>query len=80
MSEYVVSDDTDRSIIAFIQVYQAEHGYSPSLEEIGKEFGMTKQGADWRVRALLEAGVLHRKPGQPRTLTVVQPISEGVSA
>lgn len=73
------TDETERQIVAFIQQYRAAKGYSPTLEEIGEYVGMTKQGVDYHVRALLEVGVLHRQPGQPRTLTVVQPITEGAS-
>ena len=64
-------DDTDRRIIEFVEQFHRQAGHAPSLEEIGKEFNMTKQGARWRINGLVEAGYLARQPGQPRTITVV---------
>lgn len=65
-------DEVDRRIVEFIQQFHTREGHAPSLEEIGHHLGMTKQGARWRINALVAAGFVDRQPGQPRTLSVIR--------
>lgn len=67
-------DDTNRRIVQFIQQFHTAHRHGPSLEEIGWQVGMTRQGARWRVARLIQGGWLDHQPGRPRTLKVVRPM------
>ena len=50
-----------REILDFIQVFIDEHGYSPSLEEIGARFGLSSVATVHKhVQHLVEKGYLRK--------------------
>jgi repressor LexA len=62
---------TRQAIIDFIVASMREHGFPPSIREIGANVGLTSSATVQRhVQILKEAGWLHMNPNQPRTMTV----------
>jgi DNA-binding IclR family transcriptional regulator len=55
-------------ILDFIAVHWAEYGYAPSLQDIGKAFGMSRSTAMVIVHRMIEEGLLTQAPGTARTL------------
>lgn len=56
-----------RSILDWIIAYRGKNGYSPSIREIGGEFGITSlRGVTVHLEALERKGLLTRNPGVPR--------------
>lgn len=43
-------------VLFFIRKYHVENGYTPTLREIGENFGMTKEGARHYVNKLVASG------------------------
>lgn len=62
-----------RDILAFIASYQAEHGVSPTLEDIGTEFGVHRVTIFQHVAALERRGAVRRGSQQARSLEVLDP-------
>ena len=67
-------DETDRRIVEFVRQFHVTHKHGPSLDEVGEQVGMTRQGARWRVNQLVQAGWLTRKGRRPRTLRVIKTV------
>ncbi len=64
---------SDDELLAFVADYQAEHGYPPSVREIGEACGYRSTSSTHaRLAKLLRDGRITRVPGQPRTLVVVR--------
>ena len=61
-----------KQILDFVTVFIREHGYSPSLEEIGREFGLTSVSTIHKhVSGLIEKGLMRRGWNQNRSLEPV---------
>lgn len=62
-----------RAILEFIAAYQAEHGVSPTLEEIGDEFGVHRVTIFQHVAALERRGALRRTTQMARGIEILDP-------
>ncbi|MDP7033803.1 MAG: transcriptional repressor LexA [Planctomycetota bacterium] len=62
--------DKQLAIFNFIKEYRAEHSYSPTLDEIAKEFGVTKVTIYEHVRALEKKGIITRSKYQTRSIEI----------
>ncbi len=61
-----------QEIFDFIRRYGAEHGYPPTVRDIGKAIGLTSSSTVHAHLANLEkAGLLRRDPTKPRALEVL---------
>jgi repressor LexA len=59
-------------VLEFVAKYCAEHGHSPSYQEIGDAVGIaSKSGVKRLVDALVERGRLETMPRRARSLVVV---------
>ena len=69
-----------RDILEHIRAYIAEHGFAPTLEEIGRHFGLGSLATVHKHLSQIEAkGFIRRLPHQSRALEVVDP-NEGPRA
>jgi repressor LexA len=60
-------------ILHFVEAFRSEHGYPPSIREIGEYFGIrSTNGVSDHLRALERKGFLQRTEHQPRSLQLVQ--------
>lgn len=58
-------------ICEFIIQFVAEHGYAPSVREIGRATGMASTSAvQYQILALERAGVLRRQPWLSRSIVL----------
>ena len=58
-----------KEVFDFIKEYRDKHGYSPSLEEIKKKFGLASVStAHYHLKKLQEAGQLQKEYNQPRAV------------
>jgi hypothetical protein len=60
-----------RALLAFISGFIAEHGYSPSYEEMAKHLGSTKPCCHAIVARLVERGAVRKLPHRSRSLELV---------
>ena len=61
-----------REILAFVNDHSAQHGYPPTVREIGSAVGLTSSSTVHAHLANLEkAGLLRRDPTKPRALEVL---------
>lgn len=58
-----------RRIRKFVQEFGQREGYSPSYREIGEALHLAVSTVSYHVSLLQDEGLLHREPGQPRTIT-----------
>jgi len=59
-------------IIAFIDLYIKEHGYSPNFREIGEAVGVTSTShVSYWIDKLVDAGRLTKEPHISRSVRVV---------
>jgi repressor LexA len=59
-------------VLEFVAKYCAEHGHSPSYQEIGDAVGLSsKSGVKRVIDALVERGRLETMPRRARSLVVV---------
>ena len=67
-----------QKIFDFIQTFTAEHGYPPSVREIGAAVGLKSPStAHFRLKGLEEAGMITKAEGKTRAITVVgQPAAQ----
>lgn len=62
------------AILAFVQEFTAQHGYPPTVREIGTAVGISSPAnAHWYLGKLQRAGRIHRTPGISRGLRIVEP-------
>ncbi len=67
-----------QEIFDFIKRYAAEHGYPPTVRDIGKAIGLTSSSTVHAHLANLEkAGLLRRDPTKPRALEVLVEKAKG---
>ncbi len=62
-----------REILCFIRDYLSERGLSPTLEEIGTEFGVHRVTIFQHVNALERRGALRREPHLSRSIEILDP-------
>lgn len=62
-----------KEILAFLNEYLKERGYSPSLDEIAKHFGIASLNAIYKhLRVLEERGFIRRLSNRARSITIVE--------
>lgn len=62
-----------REILDFIRSYQSERGYSPSLEEIARHFGLSSVATVHKhLTALEERGAIERGHNRSRSISLVE--------
>jgi repressor LexA len=62
-----------RDMLEFIASYQREQGVSPTLEEIGQHFGISRVTAFQHVNALEKKGAVARRAREARSLEILDP-------
>lgn len=68
--------ERQRQIVTMIQVSLAEHGYPPSMREIGDQCSLKSlSSVTHQLSRLEEFGYLRRVPGRPRAMEVVRDAS-----
>jgi repressor LexA len=63
--------ERQQAVLDHIAAYIAEHGYSPSLRDVARSFGMTVNGALCHIRVLEKKGQLARDEGVYRSMRVI---------
>lgn len=64
---------TNGQILEAIRRYRNEHGYSPSMREVGASVGIKSPSAiKYRLGRLRQLGLVSYEDGMPRTLKVVE--------
>ncbi|MBI4481425.1 MAG: transcriptional repressor LexA [Acidobacteria bacterium] len=68
-----------KEILEFIKAFVADQGYSPSLEEIGRHFGIASLNAVYKhLAALEERGFIRRSSNRARSIQIVSGSEGGV--
>lgn len=68
-----------RRILEVVAAHVTEHGYPPSVRELGAAVGLTSSSSvAYQLQQLEQGGYLRRDPNKPRALTVLT--AEGVGA
>ena len=62
--------ERDREVLLFIKTFQYEHGYSPSVREIGRSLYMSTTTAQRRLYKLVELGYVSVTPKTPRSIVL----------
>jgi repressor LexA len=61
-----------RQVLAALERLHEQHGVAPTLRELGDEVGLSSSSSVLaHVRVLQARGLVHARPGQPRTLRTV---------
>lgn len=58
-------------VLEFVRQYRESHGYSPTMQEIADELGVSKVTVFEHVQALVSKGALERDPNRARSLLPV---------
>lgn len=62
-----------REILEYIQEYQREHGYPPTIREIGEAVGLASGSTVYgHLNRLEKKGYVRRDPSKPRALEIVE--------
>lgn len=62
------------AIVAFIRTHAAQHGYPPSIREIGKACGFySPSSVAYQLGELTRLGAIRRDPDRPRAIVVLDP-------
>jgi SOS regulatory protein LexA len=60
-----------KEILDFVTAYSESHGYSPSLEEIGAEFGLSSiSTVHYHLDKLKKSGYLEKETSKPRSISL----------
>lgn len=62
--------ERDKEVLLFIQHFQYEKGYSPSVREIGRNLFISPTTAQRRLCKLVELGYLSMTPKTPRSIVL----------
>ena len=62
--------DRDKELFEYLKCYQEEHGYSPTVREIGAALYMSSTTAYRRLYKLVNLGLISMTPRQPRTIVL----------
>ena len=66
--------DRQRQILAFIREFHTDHGYAPSMRQIGAAVGLVSPSSvRHQVGRLQEMGWIRQAPGIARALVVLDP-------
>ncbi len=63
------------AILRFIRDYRRSHGYSPTMQEVADELGVTKVTVFEHVGALVKKGLLRRLPYKARSLELTSHVT-----
>jgi len=70
-----------KKILRFLEKFQEENGYSPSIREIGESIGVSSTSlVDYYLKQLEERGYISRESHISRSICLLKPLSEGKSA
>src|ERR687894_756135 len=70
-----------QEIFDFVKQYAGEHGYPPTVRDIGKEIGLTSSSTVHAHLANLEKlGLLRRDPTKPRAIEVLKDKAKEIAA
>jgi len=58
--------------LAFIKMYIIENGFPPTRAEIGDQFNVGDQAAQWRVEKLIALGAIERLSSKSRSIRPVK--------
>lgn len=58
------------NILKLIRDYRITRGYSPTMQELADELGISKVTVFEHVEALIKKGALHREPNKARSLSI----------
>ncbi len=62
-----------REALNFIRQHQAEHGYAPTIREIGDAMGIrSTNGVSDHLKALERRGWIKRAPGAARAIRILE--------
>ena len=70
----MVATDIQIETLHFIDRFCKENGYSPSIRDIGKEFGISERAVQDRVNALKKKGCIDWTPKIARSIHVIKEI------
>jgi repressor LexA len=62
-----------RDLLLFVAQFQRENGVSPTLDEIGKHFSISRVTAFQHVSALTRRGAVTHRPREARSLEILDP-------
>lgn len=65
--------ERQRKIVEFLRAYTREHGYPPTMREIGGHFGFTWPAARGHLAALERKGAVRLNPFRSRGIEVLNP-------
>lgn len=68
----------ESDLLAFIDIFVSEKGYSPSLQEMGDHLRMVKSGVHRLVEGLEQRGRIRRLPNQARSISVVRDLPRDI--
>lgn len=60
-----------QKVMAFLADFIKEHGYAPSTSEMAAHFGCSRSNVVAHLGALERKGLLRRKPGVARAITIL---------
>lgn len=72
----LVLTDRQLRILRFIQKYSLDHGFPPSIREIGEHFQIAPPSVLSHLKAIEKKGFIRRVPLKPRCLEVLKPFQE----
>lgn len=75
MAENIIKNRTNQrttQIIEFIRTYTNQHGYSPSIREIGAAVGLSSSSSvQSYINRLEDEGIIEKREDRPRTIKIV---------
>lgn len=57
-------------VLAFIVAYRDEHGYPPSVRDIGERWDIAAATTHTTLRRLIDKGLIQMTPGIARSITI----------
>jgi len=63
--------DKQKRIVEFLKVYVGEHGFPPTMREIGEHFGFTWPAARGHLAAIEKKGAIRMNPMKSRGIEVI---------
>ena len=77
----MTGSDTRQRLLKFIETYIRQHGYGPSVREMGAAVGIQSTATvSYHLRALTEAGSIKMDPGKKRSISLSEPEESRQSA
>ncbi|OIO39252.1 MAG: hypothetical protein AUJ72_01100 [Candidatus Omnitrophica bacterium CG1_02_46_14] len=61
-----------RKIFEFVAIFSRDHGFPPSIREIGGNFHIAPSSVSDHLKALERKGFIHRIPFKPRCLGILK--------